>query len=384
ISTVFEVKPDGSEDPVDEETATIRNTERPVSALIQISKSARNLLHTHRLLYAYVVGIYNYKARIYRFDHAAAVVSKEIDLKADPGPLYDFLWRFCHYAHGNQAASIPLPAVNPPPAGNPRSVANLPDAGNTPSVVHPTPIVNNPPAVNPPAATPPPAAPATTQPVDATEHRQTRSMTKAARRGCFLGMDPTVAIASKADCDKVDERLKESDPPQQPLTKEERNACRWVSIVTEHDADGSAKKVKRYILYRIRFLNPRLFSRATTVRDAYDGETWERRTIKDAWRQLARDREDVFYTRLREKLRGRIDLEELVEKYKNIGLARGHTPASDGDDSRSDAPPPSTTVGDESEHELNDEGDPVLADELPAVNDGPLYGLPDVEVGDDL
>ncbi|KAI0730081.1 hypothetical protein C8Q72DRAFT_911182 [Fomitopsis betulina] len=234
ISTVFEVKPD---DPVDEDSATIRTDALSTYGLIQISKSARNLLHTHCLLYAYVVGIYADKARIYRFDHAAGVVSEAIDLQKDPSPLYDFLWRFCHYKHGDQLGPVP---------------------------------------------------------------------------GIFLGMDPTISVASEADCNKVDELLQTSSPPRKPLTKHERQSCRWVTVVTEYNLDGSAKATKRYILYRLRFLHPRLFSRATRVWEAYEAETWEWRAVKDAWRQLARDREDVLYRRLYDQLLARDDLKQLL------------------------------------------------------------------------
>lgn len=335
ISTVFEVKRDQQEDPVHEGLAYIRTSSPQKRALVQVAKSARNLLHTHSLLYAYVIGIYNHKARIYRFDHAAGVVSKAIDLKEDPFPLFDFLWRFCNYQRPGLALRAP--------------------------------------------------------PADITSGPRTRSMTKdEAGTGCFLGMDPTITIASKADAEKVDELLKTANPPQDPLTDEEKDACRWINVVTGYNPDGSAGPTKRYIVYRLRFLNPRLFSRATRVWDAYevreDGQ-WERRAIKDAWRQLARDREDVLYRRLQDGLRQRNDLEKLVEECKYFGLPH-EGPASefDADDSRSDAAPPSTAAENETEHELNDEETPVLADELAACGPGliPLYGLPDVETGDDL
>ncbi|KAI0730072.1 hypothetical protein C8Q72DRAFT_911174 [Fomitopsis betulina] len=288
ISTVFEVKPD---DPVDEDSATIRTDALSTYGLIQISKSARNLLHTHGLLYAYVVGIYADKARIYRFDHAAGVVSRAIDLKSDPSPLYDFLWRFCHYKHGGQLEPVP---------------------------------------------------------------------------GIFLGMDPTISVASEADCNKVDELLQTSSPPRKPLTKHERQSCRWVTVVTEYNLDGSAKATKRYILYRLRFLHSRLFSRATRVWEAYEAETWEWRAVKDAWRQLARDREDVLYRRLYDQLLARDDLKQLVEECKRFGLS-----PDTGDGTRSDSAPLSTAG-------LNGE------DIRPAVDDTQLYGLPDVMAGDDL
>ena len=336
ISTVFEVKRDQREDPVHEGLAYIRTGSPQRLALVQIAKSARNLLHTHSLLYAYVVGIYNHKARIYRFDHAAGVVSKEIDLKADPFPLFDFLWRFCNYQHSDHGLTF-----NARPAG--------------------------------PASGP-----------------QTRSMTKdEAGTGSFLGMDPTITAASKTDSDKVNELLKTSDPPQDPLSQEEKDACRWVSVVSGYNSDGSAGPTKRYLVYRLRFLNPRLFSRATRVWDAYEvqeGGRWERRAIKDAWRQLARDREDVLYRRLRDGLRQHDDLEKLVEECKKFGLPSEDV-VSDADDTRSEAAPPSTAADDESViHELNDAGTPILADELAACGPGfiSLYGLPDVETGDDL
>ncbi|EPS97261.1 hypothetical protein FOMPIDRAFT_1052478 [Fomitopsis schrenkii] len=343
VSTVFEVKADASEDPFDEDSdsATIRTDALPTYGLIQISKSARNLLHTHQLLHAYVVGIYGDKARIYRFDHAAGVVSKAIDLKKDPYPLYNFLWRFCHCEHGGQPAS------------------------SSPQVVT--------------AGSKQPLTRSNTEPFRVVKQQRTAELR------VFLGMDPTIAVASEADCDKIDELLQTSSPPQKRLTKDERKSCRWVAVVTEYNPDGSAKTTKRYIMYRVRFLTPRLFSCATTVSDAYEAETWERRTIKDAWRQLTRDREDVLYDQLRDALRQRNDLEKLVEECRNFGLSYDNlNSTTDGSDSPSDAPLASSVADKASINELNDEGDPVLADELPAVNDGPLYGLPDVDVGDDL
>ena len=360
ISTVFGVKRDGLEDPVDENTATIKDGAPPKSALIQISKSARNLLHTHRLLHAYVVGIYNGNARIFRFDHAAGVVSKAINLKEDPYPLYEFLWRFCHYKHSNPPSLVP-PTVTIPPHTETSSSAD-----------------NSPPA-------------------ETTLRPLTRSVTRHARDndadgpsrnagiGCFLGMDPTVFGTSEDDHNKVAKLLQESDPPQKPLTEEEKASCRWVVIVTEYNPDGSAKTVKWCILYRLLFLNPRLFSRATKVWEAYevreDGQ-WERRAIKDAWRQLARDREDVLYRCLRDRLGRRDDLAKLVEMCKNFGL--NDESSADVDDGRSDAPPPSTAVDEESEHELNDGDMPLPAEQLATFRNSLLYGLPDVEDGDDL
>ena len=363
ISTVLEVKRDGLEDPVDDASATIRSGKLQTSALIQIAKSARNLLHTHRLLYAYAVGIYDNRARIFRFDHAAGVVSKAIDLSSDLFPLYDFLWRFCHHKHPDRSALTPPHLVPPPPVTSSLPVPTSQPAGMT-MQLRPRNDKKSAPA------------------------KKSKKTCDEAGIGCFLGMDPTVFAASAHDHAKVNERLQQSNPPQKPLSSEEENSCRWVAFVKECNPEGSAKTTKWYILYRLRFLNPRLFSRATRVWDAYDAETWEPRVIKDAWRQLARDREDVLYTRLRDELRKRDDLEKLVEECKNFGLPRDDSTGSsttDGDDSHSDAVPPSTAAADnESEYELNSAGTAVLAEELDAMSDTPLYGLPDFEVGDDL
>ena len=55
-----------------------------------------------------------------------------------------------------------------------------------------------------------------------------------------------------------------------------------------------------------------------------------------------------------------------------------------GDDAHSDAPPPSTVVGHESDYEfkLDHDGNPFIANELTTVTDTLLFGLPDVDRGD--
>ncbi|EPS97687.1 hypothetical protein FOMPIDRAFT_1052244 [Fomitopsis schrenkii] len=337
ISTVFKVRPEGLEEPVDEDCATIRKKALVTYGLIQVAKSARNLLHTHRLLYAYVVGIYGDKARIYRFDHVAGVVSKAVDLKKDPYPLYDFLWRCCHYEHGGQPASASPQAVTPPPAETTGSTW--------------------------------PSTRSMLEPILAVEQRRT------AEPGIFLGMDPTISATSDADCNTVDELLQTSSPPQK--TKDERKACQWVSLVTEYNPDGSAKTTKRYIMYRVRFLTPRLS-------DAYEAETWERWAIKDAWRQRAREQEDVLYDQLSAALRQRKNLDKLVKECKKSGLPCDNSATGDDSGIRSDDRPPSTAVDKESKDEVNDEGALTHAGDLATVSDSPLYELPDVKAGDDL
>ena len=96
ISLVLEVKI--AQDPIDEEAPWphVKSGKGATSVLIQLAKSARNIMLTHRMLYVYVVGIYSTKARIYRFDHAACVASKSFDIKTRPWPLHELFWRFCH------------------------------------------------------------------------------------------------------------------------------------------------------------------------------------------------------------------------------------------------------------------------------------------------
>ncbi|KAI0733683.1 hypothetical protein C8Q72DRAFT_966962 [Fomitopsis betulina] len=115
----------------------------------------------------------------------------------------------------------------------------------------------------------------------------------------YLGEDPTLSRAFQQDIELVDEKCKETG--QHPLSEDERQACRWVTIA-KHDSDGRPISSARVLLYRVRFLNPQLFSRATVVSDGYEEHTWKRLVVEDAWRQVARDREDAFYDQIRDLL----------------------------------------------------------------------------------
>ncbi|KZT67884.1 hypothetical protein DAEQUDRAFT_375900 [Daedalea quercina L-15889] len=90
VALVFEVKPCDSDDPM----KTYANVHE--ETLIQLAKSARNIMLAQGRLYAFVVGIYGAKARIFRFDRAGAVCSPLFNYIGQPQILHEFLWRFMH------------------------------------------------------------------------------------------------------------------------------------------------------------------------------------------------------------------------------------------------------------------------------------------------
>ncbi|EPT01864.1 hypothetical protein FOMPIDRAFT_1048455 [Fomitopsis schrenkii] len=68
ISTVFEVKSTVQGDPI------VYHSPQNDETLVQLAKSARNILLAQGRLFVFVVGIYGYYARIYRFDRAGATL----------------------------------------------------------------------------------------------------------------------------------------------------------------------------------------------------------------------------------------------------------------------------------------------------------------------
>lgn len=75
------------------------------------------------------------------------------------------------------------------------------------------------------------------------------------------------------------------------VNNETMKACRWVTI-----AGTPEQPATKYLVYELLFINPGLFSRATTIwealeLDANDHPTGTRVIIKDAWRQCARTSE---------------------------------------------------------------------------------------------
>ncbi|EPT03318.1 hypothetical protein FOMPIDRAFT_1116313, partial [Fomitopsis schrenkii] len=92
IALVFELKASQQDDPMLTETPTNWRT------LIQLAKSARNIMLAQGRLYCFVVGIYGGKARIFRFDHAGAICSPAFEYRERPEILHKFLWRLFHPA----------------------------------------------------------------------------------------------------------------------------------------------------------------------------------------------------------------------------------------------------------------------------------------------
>ncbi|TBU56638.1 hypothetical protein BD310DRAFT_604670 [Dichomitus squalens] len=66
--------------------------------LVQLAVNARNLLHAHSLLAAFVVGVYGNMVRIARFDHAGAIFSQPLSLRVvdDLRIIQRFFWNFVH------------------------------------------------------------------------------------------------------------------------------------------------------------------------------------------------------------------------------------------------------------------------------------------------
>ncbi|EPT03336.1 hypothetical protein FOMPIDRAFT_54087 [Fomitopsis schrenkii] len=92
VALVFELKASQQQDPMLTETQTNWET------LIQLAKSARNIMLAQGRLYCFVVGIYGRKARIFRFDHAGAICSPAFEYTERPEILHKFLWRLFHPA----------------------------------------------------------------------------------------------------------------------------------------------------------------------------------------------------------------------------------------------------------------------------------------------
>ena len=182
--------------------------------LVQLAKSARNLLLSQSRLFVFVIGVYGKLARIFRFDHAGAVCSRAFDYTTQPGSrlLYEFLWRFTH----------PIAA------------------------------------------------------------------------DCdFVGADPSVRCVPSNDHEKVAEKLRDAGVVIYDAT-ESAKAYRYITV-----GDADTEK-KTYLTYDLLFINPHLISRATTVWEAIEVDECDNPrgnpvVIKDAWRQLIRQRESDHY-----------------------------------------------------------------------------------------
>lgn len=104
FSMVIEAKATAADDPF------TSNSLKNCKAVVQLAVSARSLMHAHGLLATFVLGFYGDIARIARFDHACAVVSKPFSLKKldDLKLLQRFFWRFV-----NPCDSVPFVGCDP-------------------------------------------------------------------------------------------------------------------------------------------------------------------------------------------------------------------------------------------------------------------------------
>ncbi|KAI0729832.1 hypothetical protein C8Q72DRAFT_971638 [Fomitopsis betulina] len=90
LALVFEVKGEECDDPMK------KYLDKHEETIIQLAKSARNLMLAQGRLFAFCVGIYGHTARIFRFDRAGGVCSPLFNYITDPQYLHGFLWRFVH------------------------------------------------------------------------------------------------------------------------------------------------------------------------------------------------------------------------------------------------------------------------------------------------
>ncbi|KAH9915204.1 uncharacterized protein B0H18DRAFT_1215589 [Fomitopsis serialis] len=121
--------------------------------------------------------------------------------------------------------------------------------------------------------------------------------------GCtVVGEDPTMKPGTRADLDLVHSLEKNRDPDW-VSTDETPKAVRRITVTDKQ------KHETTYLTYKLLFVNPELFSRATLVWEAYKlGEEKEnkgrRYVVKESWRQSGRFRESDFYEALRDATRG--------------------------------------------------------------------------------
>ncbi|KAI0729798.1 hypothetical protein C8Q72DRAFT_951625 [Fomitopsis betulina] len=90
LALVLDVEAEASDDPM------WKRTEQHETTIIQLVKSARNIMLAQGRLFAFGVGVYGHMARIFRFDRAGAVCSPLFDYVKEPQHMHEFLWRFVH------------------------------------------------------------------------------------------------------------------------------------------------------------------------------------------------------------------------------------------------------------------------------------------------
>ncbi|TBU42775.1 hypothetical protein BD309DRAFT_823255, partial [Dichomitus squalens] len=106
VSMVMEAKATEEQDPFGKQGQV------HVDTVTQLAISARNLFFAHGFYCVFVVGLYGHSARIVRFDHSSAIVSKRFDYRNRPDILQRFFWRLVHPIDGDTIAGCD-PAVHP-------------------------------------------------------------------------------------------------------------------------------------------------------------------------------------------------------------------------------------------------------------------------------
>ncbi|EPT00613.1 hypothetical protein FOMPIDRAFT_1049643 [Fomitopsis schrenkii] len=90
LALVFDIRSHADEDPM------AKNSKEHEQCFLRLTSLAQNTMLAQGKLYAYIVGIYGRKARLYRFDRCGAVCSPLFNYTTEPRILHDFLWRFVH------------------------------------------------------------------------------------------------------------------------------------------------------------------------------------------------------------------------------------------------------------------------------------------------
>ncbi|TFY57945.1 hypothetical protein EVJ58_g6715 [Rhodofomes roseus] len=116
-------------------------------------------------------------------------------------------------------------------------------------------------------------------------------------QGCaIVGEDPTMKLGTSADRKRVVNLARKHDPDWKH-SAETRKAVRRITMLNEKGERTT------YLAYKLLFVNPGLFSRATLIWEAFiidknNRSKGERCVVKETWRQLCRLDEIGFYERL--------------------------------------------------------------------------------------
>lgn len=90
LALAFDIRSRVEDDPM------AKGTAEHEKSLFRLSRIAQNTMISQGKLYAFVVGIYGRRARLYRFDRCGGVCSPQFNYATEPHVLHDFLWRFVH------------------------------------------------------------------------------------------------------------------------------------------------------------------------------------------------------------------------------------------------------------------------------------------------